>query len=93
MKRVSAFLQITAEDSMGTPPYLRVLGMNKKGKELLQMISKTAKVPLIVRPRDAENLPPHAKQLFELECRASDLSALASPIPMNSGIDFSLPVF
>lgn len=90
---VSAFLQITAEDSMGTPPYLRVLGMNKKGKELLQMISKTAKVPLIVRPRDAENLPPHAKQLFELECRASDLSALASPIPMNSGIDFSLPVF
>lgn len=39
--------ELTQFDESGGPQYLRVLGCNEKGKELLSIISKTSKLPIV----------------------------------------------
>ena len=76
---LAAFLGITPELRAGTVPYIRVLGMNGKGKSLLHGMRKTAELPVVVKPADARALSPAARRLIELEARATDLYALAYP--------------
>ncbi|MGX8698745.1 MAG: nucleotidyltransferase family protein, partial [bacterium] len=65
----------------GLPAYIRVLGHNARGREVLHAARKTAKLPLITKPAAAHGLPPAAKRSFLLDERAADLAALASPDP------------
>lgn len=76
---LSIYLGVTPETRMGTVPYLRVLGMNDKGKYLLHRMRKKAALPVLVKPADVRKLSAEAQHLMEMEARATDLYALAYP--------------
>lgn len=84
---ISALLGLTSQDSAGTPPYLRVLGMNQRGREILRMSSPT--LPVITRYADLEMLGERARRTFELEAFASDVLALATPKAGCCGTDMT----
>jgi len=66
-----AFLGVTRELLPASPSYMRVLGHNEKGRELLSLLKKNAKLPLCAKASELKGNPD-----FELECRASDLYSL-----------------
>lgn len=68
-----AFLGLTTEDRLETPPYLRVLGMNTTGRTLLRVMREQASLPILTKPAHVRNLSSEAQRLFEAESRATDL--------------------
>lgn len=68
------------------PPYLRILGLTDRGRQVLRQLDSS--LPLVVRPRDLENLPPAAREAFAQEALADDLYALGCPIPQPCGRDY-----
>lgn len=83
----AAFLGIRAEDTIGLPPYLRVLGMNERGREILSVSSPT--LPIITRAAQIDELDERAQRLYALETVATDLYALSLPNPPACGIDMT----
>lgn len=73
---LSAFLGITALDIPPAPPYLRVLGMDARGMELLRQMKTKASLPILTKPAHARKLDDVGRRLFELEGRCSDLYRL-----------------
>ena len=80
---VSSVLGITAEMQSGLPPYIRVLGLNERGREVLRLARHTAKLPIITKPAAAKLLSPEARAIFNADVRASDLFRLSLPEPSN----------
>ena len=79
-----AYLGLTAADVPETPPYIRVLGFNERGREVLARMRKKAALPIITKPAHAKRLDGAARRLFELERRCTDLYDLcmeAVPAP------------
>lgn len=68
-------------------PYIRILGFNDKGREILNMMSKKASLPVISRYADVKNLTPFGRELFELECRCTDLYNLGYKNPLPCGTE------
>ncbi len=71
-----AFLGLKASDVPASPPYLRVLGFNGRGRELLREMKDAAALPVLTRPARARELGGEALRLFELEARCTDLYGL-----------------
>ena len=84
---ISALLGLTAQDAEGTPPYIRILGMNERGREILRAVSPT--LPVITRYADIESLDERGQHIFSLEQRAGDIFALAMPTPAPCGMDMT----
>ncbi|HZK39657.1 MAG TPA: nucleotidyltransferase family protein [Clostridia bacterium] len=78
---LQSFLGIKAQDCEEAPPYIRVLAVNGKGRELLRRARQTATLPVVMKAADVAKLDERAKRVFALECRAADVFALALPIP------------
>lgn len=74
-----AFLGMTAADRPRSVPYLRVLGMNSRGQQVLHRIKKTCPVPILTKPAAARRMTEEARTLFALEQRAGDLWRLCLP--------------
>lgn len=72
-----AYLGLTAAHRPNTLPYLRVLGMNDRGRAQLHRIKKA--VPLLTKPAAVSHISPPAQALFALEVRANDLWRLCLP--------------
>jgi len=68
-----AFLGLTAADRPDFPPYVRVLGMNERGRAILRRMDKTCKLPIITKPAHAKKLSDAAAALFAAEARCTDL--------------------
>lgn len=68
-----AYLGITQADVPDSPSYLRVLGMNQRGRELLRDMKECASLPILTKPAHVRNLPALAQAQFELERRCTDL--------------------
>lgn len=68
-----AYLGLSAKDFPDTPPYLRVLGFNAAGRELLREMKKKAALPILTKPAHARELDKAGAQLFQLEARCTDL--------------------
>ncbi len=68
-----AFLSITAKDRPASPPYLRVLGMNRRGQSILKEMKRNARLPILTKPAHAKHLSQEAKALFEVEARCTAL--------------------
>lgn len=68
-----AFLSLTSKDRPDSPPYLRVLGMNRRGQSLLKEMKRSARLPILTKPAHAKHLPQEAKTLFEVEARCTAL--------------------
>lgn len=66
-----AYLGLTAEDMKPTPEYIRVLGVSKKGREILKNMRDTAKLPVITKTASV-------KAVLS-DSAASDLYTLAYP--------------
>lgn len=81
----AALIGMTVADTEGLPPYIRVLGMNDRGREVLAAASPT--LPLLTRTAQLDGLDDRAKRLFGLECIATDLHALTRPNPAPCGTD------
>lgn len=72
-----------------TVPYVRVLGFNDRGLEILKKAKETATLPVITKPAAIEHLDEKARHTFELECRATNLYNLATPRILPCGTEFS----
>lgn len=68
-----AFLGLTAADRPDCPPYLRVLGFNGRGQEVLREMKRRAVLPILTKPAHARALDEAGRRLFELESRCTDL--------------------
>lgn len=71
-----ALLGLTATDRPATLPYLRVLGFNPRGREVLHAMKQTATVPILTKPAQAQSLDEAGRRLFQLEARSTDLYGL-----------------
>ncbi len=76
---MSVFLGVTADDSEGTPQYIRVLGFNSAGREILARAKNKARLPIVMRTADVGVLGERARRIFSLECAGSDIRALCLP--------------
>ena len=72
------------------PPYLRVLGWNSKGRELLRDMRSTARAPIVFHPRGRYTT--YQRDIADLEYRASRIweNLILSPDPFRESR--SLPV-
>ncbi|MBR1704238.1 MAG: nucleotidyltransferase family protein [Clostridia bacterium] len=82
------YLGILPEDRE-TVPYIRVLGFNDRGLEVLKKAKETATLPVITKPSAIEGLHEKARHTFELECRATNLYNLATPRVLPCGTEYS----
>lgn len=70
-------------------PYIRVLGMNDKGREILRVAKDTATLPVVMKASQFINLPENGKHVFELEQRATNLYNLAGPRILPCGTELT----
>lgn len=84
-----ALLGLRREDIPAAPPYIRVLGFNRQGRELLKEMNRTAALPFFVKPAHSRRLSPEAQALFALEDRFTDLFALCFPTPRPGGLEWT----
>ncbi len=86
-----AFLGVTADMTNDAPPYLRVLGANAKGRDILRLAKENGtSLPVISRASQAQGLDDRAKRIFELECKAADLFGLFLPAPPPCGSEMTI---
>lgn len=90
----AAYAGVTAEDKLSQPPYIRVLGLNHRGEEILAAakaagVYRQRGVSLLTRSPQIEALPSAAKRLFTRECAADDLYDLTLPTPRPCGSDYT----
>ena len=83
---MAAFLDLTSA-LPALPPYLRILGMNSTGQQILGLSQPS--LPIAVRPADFQRLSTEAQQIFALEARADDFYALGLPTPSPCGRDYT----
>ncbi len=86
---LSAYLGITKNDVFGKVPYIRVIGFNEKGKEILSIMKKQATLPIVSRVKEINALDKQAKDMFSLESRTTDLYWLMTPTKMPCGKDMT----
>lgn len=85
-----AFLGLTVEDRpQDGPAYLRVLGMTDRGRSLLREMKQTAALPVLTKPAHVRTLEKGARELFELECKATDLYGLCFDVVRPSGAEYT----
>jgi predicted nucleotidyltransferase len=86
---LSAFLGLDSSMGDGIPPYLRVIGFNARGIEILHSTKLTTKLPIITNSSDILSLDKKAKNMVELEGRSTDLFALCMPNAAPCGLDMT----
>ena len=85
---LSAFLGIGA-DRPNLPPYVRVLGLNRRGQALLREMKTACTLPILTKPAQAKALTGPARQVFGAECRCTDLYGLCFPTPRPCGLEWT----
>lgn len=80
-----AFMGFTAEDCRELPPYIHVLAMNDSGKEILKAAKDNAKLPIVTKASDFDELDDYGRRIFSLEDMCTDVFSLASPVILPCG--------
>jgi len=88
---MSAFLGLEAPLCARPAPYLRVLGFNARGREILGKMKETAKKPVSDSLAYLRGLGGDAKLFAEQEARATDLYLLGLPLLRPCGYDYTQP--
>ena len=83
----SALIGVRSQDVLGLPPYIRILAMNRRGREILSVANPS--LPILTRPAQLEDLDERSKKMFQLESIATDLHALGMPNPLPCGSDYT----
>lgn len=76
---LSAFLGITKQYEHTKPKYIRVLGFNKKGVEILKLAKERAKLPIVTRFSDVKKLDDDARKMFDLQSKFDNLYSIFLP--------------
>lgn len=84
---LNAFFGITNEYSLSYPPYIRVLGFNEKGREILRNAKLTSSKPICTLYSNFESLDELSKMYYLLECKATDLYYCFTPEIGPCGIE------
>lgn len=84
-----ALLSLRTMDRPSAPPYIRVLGFNRRGQQLLKEMTHKAAIPFFVKPAHNRRLFPDAQALFALEERFTDLFALCFSTPRPGGLEWT----
>lgn len=79
-------LGIQKEDVICPPSYLRVLGFNPRGRELLQKMKTEATLPIVSSFLELEAISP---RFARIEKRATDLRGLATSPPAPCNRDYT----
>jgi predicted nucleotidyltransferase len=80
------YTQETARFIGEGPPYLRILGFNSAGRQLLRQISRRGALPLITQGKQMNRLArnhPAVHAAWSLDARAGDLYALLEQAPSH----------
>ncbi len=80
-----AFMGFIADDYQDTPPYMHILAMNDGGKEILKEAKEKAKLPIITKASDFDELDDYGKHVFSLEDMCTDVFSLSSPAILPCG--------
>lgn len=86
---ISALLGLQADDCHTPPPYLRVLGMNSRGKEILAKIKSAGRLPVSTSPARLEETSEAASRFVQLEALSTDLYQLLFSRPGGCGKDYT----
>ena len=86
---LSAFIGAQNDYFMKPLPYVRVLGFNSTGKQILGERLSKAPVPIITRTADINGLDNMAKTVFKTECRATDLFGMSLEKPLPCGLEYT----
>lgn len=80
-----AFMGFTKDDYKVNPPYIHVLAMNDKGKEILKEAKEKTKLPIVTKASDFDELNEYGKHVFSLEDMCTDVFSLSSPAILPCG--------
>lgn len=86
---IRSLLNITDSDCSVPPQYIRVLGFNERGKDILREMRKTTKLPVVMKAKDIKELCFEARRQFECESIADDVYALSLPETGRFGKNFT----
>ena len=77
-------LGLKKQDRPDRPPYIRVLGANGRGREVLKEMKSRAVLPVITKPAHGKGVP-----LLELEARCTDFYQLCRQTPGPCGEEWT----
>jgi len=83
------YLGIAPQDALHKVPYIRVLGFNEQGREILKLAKEKANLPIIMKSSQVYELPEYGKHIFDLECKATNLYNLATPRILPCGTELT----
>ena len=84
-----AFLGITRQNNPDFPLYIRILGFNEKGREILRIMRNSATVPIIMRYADVGTLSDECRNTFEFESRCDDIYFLSENNILKCGKNYT----
>ncbi|MBD5160542.1 MAG: nucleotidyltransferase family protein [Oscillibacter sp.] len=82
---LQAYLGVPQAAQGETPPYIRVLGANGRGRALLGRMRETASLPVITKPGHVRRMDREVQRVFDQEARCTDLYVLACPDLSQAG--------
>ena len=82
---LGAFLNLRADSRPAAPLYVRVLGLNRRGRAILREMKGTCSLPVVTKPAQARELDAPARRLFAEEARYTDLYGLCFSTPRPGG--------
>ncbi|MBR5826578.1 MAG: nucleotidyltransferase family protein [Clostridia bacterium] len=85
---MNIYLKVPAEFSLKTPPYIKVLAANRKGLSLL----KNARLPVVTKHSDAVFEDAFSKELYALQCSATDKFSLMAEKIAPMGLEQKTPL-
>ena len=92
---LNCFLNVSAEDLKIPAPYIRVMGFNGKGAEIIRAAKASAALPVITKAADLARLGGDAQRIFSAECTAGDVYSLCmkNRLPCGTEKDFKPVIF
>lgn len=87
---LNCFLNVTARDLQIPAPYIRVMGFNERGAQIIRAAKDTATLPVITKAADLAQLGESAQRIFSLECTAGNVYSLCmeNRLPCGTEKDF-----
>ena len=84
---MNLYLKVKREYSEGIPPYIKILAVSEKGLLLLSKAKENSDLPIITKCSEAKNLADKAKEIYEAECRNTDLFSLFTEKTRECGLE------
>ena len=75
---LNLYLKIKKDYSEGVPPYMRILAVSENGLSLLSLAKENSSLPIITKYSETKNLTAKAREIYEAECRNTDLFSLCT---------------